>query len=119
MKDAEGMDFSPLDPARDPERWLHIVETTRIRVEAALRNRVPAVGVLELVGAWSRPILAAAAILAAVLGTADAIVGSRPSPLDRASEARRMAVLSDYTLGRGQRPTGAQLLVALRSRSVR
>jgi hypothetical protein len=119
MMDPERMDLSPLDPARDPERWSRVVAVTRMRVEAALLSRASADGVLDQLGAWSRPILAAAAILALVLGTADAVIASRPSPLDRASEARRMAVLSDHSLGRGQRPTGGQLLVALRSRSAR
>ena len=63
------------------------------------------------------PASAAAALLAAVLGSARLLVGSRSAALDGATEARRLAVLSEQTLGRGERPTGAQLLVALRSRS--
>lgn len=114
MNDFERFDLSPLDPARDPERWARFAALTRLRIEAALPG---AQAPLDLVAGWFRPILAAAALLAAVLGSARLLVGSRSAALDGATEARRLAVLSEQTLGRGERPTGAQLLVALRSRS--
>jgi hypothetical protein len=114
MNDPDRFDLSPLDPARDPERWAQFVALTRLRVEAAL---AAGPSPMELVAAWFRPILAAAALLAAALGSARLLVGSRSAPLADASEARRLAVLSEESLGRGERPTGTQLLVALRSRS--
>lgn len=116
MTDAEGMDLAPLDPGRDPERWARHMEATRLMVEAVLAGRIAPSGALDFLGAWFRPILAAAAVLAAVVAAAGAVLGGRNAALDRASEARRLAVLSDNSLGRGQRPTGSQLLVAIRSR---
>lgn len=117
MTDPDRMDLSPLDPARDPERWDRILGATRLRVEAALHGLVASPPPLELVGGWLRPILAAAALIALVLGSARLFVGSRGTALEGASEVRRLAALSEESLGRGMRPTGAQLLVALRSRS--
>lgn len=116
MTEADSMDLSPVDPGRDPERWAGRVDATRLLVEAVLARRIGRAGALDIVGAWLRPILAAAAVLVALLGAAGAVLGGRNATLDRASEARRLAVLSDNSLGRGERPTGAQLLVAIRSR---
>ncbi|HWB41963.1 MAG TPA: hypothetical protein VG500_11925 [Gemmatimonadales bacterium] len=116
MNDFEAMDLSPLDPARDPARWSGLLEATRLRIEAVLAGRLVPVRPLDVVHAWSRVLLPAAAVFAVVLGAAGAVVGGRDPALDRASEARRLAVLSDHSIGRGQRPTGAELLVAIRSR---
>jgi hypothetical protein len=116
MTDPDGMDLTALDPGRDPERWARRVDATRLLVDAVLAGRLAPSGSLDMVGAWFRPILAAAAVLVALLGAAGVVLGGRSTPLDRASEARRLAVLSDNSLGRGERPTGAQLLVAIRSR---
>lgn len=114
MNDPDRLDLSPLDPARDPERWARFVALTRLRIETALASGPSP---LDLVAAWFRPILAAAALLAAALGSARLLVGSRSAPLTGAGEARRLAVLSEESFERGERPTGTQLLVALRSRS--
>ncbi len=114
MNDFDRIDLSPLDPARDPVRWADFVAATRLRVEAALAAP-PAP--LDLLAGWVRPILAAAAVLVALLGSARLLVGNKGAALEHASEARRLAALSDQSLGQGLRPTGAQLLVALRSRS--
>ncbi|HEX2219871.1 MAG TPA: hypothetical protein VHG35_13785 [Gemmatimonadales bacterium] len=117
MSDSERVDLSPLDPERDPERWARLVATTRLRVEAVLDQTAGTPGPLELVGLWLRPIVVAAAMLTALLGGAWLALDDRSAALADASEARRLAALSDESLGRGVRPTGAQLLVALRSRS--
>ena len=116
MTEPDGMDLTALDPGRDPERWGRRMEATKVLVEAALAGRLAPPGSLDIVGTWFRPILAAAAVLAVLLGAAGAVLAGRNTALDRASEARRLAVLSDDSLGRGERPTGAQLLVAIRSR---
>ena len=119
MSDPERVDLSALDPARDSEHWARLTETTRVRIEAILEGRGGAPGLLDVLAAWSRPILAAAAILVMVFGLADAAIGARGGALDAASGARRLAALSDNSLGRGLRPTGPELMVALRSRSAR
>ena len=117
MSDLERMDLSALDPGRDPERWSRLMDATRLRVEAALAGRAGTAGALDILGAWYRPILAAAAVLALVFGAADAAIAGRGAALEGASHARRLAALSDNSLGRGIRPSGAALLVALGSRS--
>ena len=117
MSDSERIDLSPLDPARDPERWARLVAATRLRVESALDGLAPAPAPLDLVAGWFRPILVAAVLVAALLGSVRVLVGSRSATLAHATEARRLAALSDESLGRGRPPTGSQLLVAIRSRS--
>lgn len=116
MTEPDGMDLTALDPGRDPQRWARRMDATRLLVDAVLAGRLPPSGSFDIVGGWFRPILAAAAVLVALVGAAAAGLGGRNTALDRASEARRLAVLSDHSLGRGERPTGAQLLVAIRSR---
>jgi hypothetical protein len=116
MTEHDPLDCSSVDPARDPERWARLVSATLARVDAVLAGRAVVAGPLEILGGWFRPILAAAAVLALLIGAADYAVGPCGSALDRASESRRLAALSDDAIGRGERPTGAQLLVAIRSR---
>jgi hypothetical protein len=117
MNDDHPMDLSALDPARDPERWAQVVAATRVRIEAALDRLAAPPAPLDLLAAWFRPILAAAAIAVGILGGARLMIGDRTAGLKGAPEFRRLAVLSSESIGRGQRPTGSQLLVALRSRS--
>jgi hypothetical protein len=116
VNDNEPMNFSALNPERDPARWAGVVTGARLRVEAALAGRRAPGGVLDMVHAWSRLLLPAAAVLAVVLGAAGAVVGGRSHPLDRAPEARRLAVLTGHSISRGERPTGLQLSFAVRSR---
>jgi hypothetical protein len=116
VNDNDPMNFSLLDPERDPARWARVVAGTRLRVEAALAVRRAHGGVLDIVHAWSRLLLPAAAVLAVVLGAAGAAVGGRRHALDQATEARRLAVLTGHSISRGERPTGLQLSFAVRSR---
>jgi hypothetical protein len=117
MNDFERLDLSSLDPARDPDRWSRLVALTRLRVEETLDRAVPLPSALDLVGGWLRPVLAAAAAVILGLGSARLVVGGRDTALDRASQARRLAALTEESLSRGTRPAGSQLLVALRARS--
>jgi hypothetical protein len=117
MNDPHRIDFSAIDPGRDPERWARLVAATRLRVEGALKGLAATPSPLDLVAGWFRPILVAAVLVAVLLGTVRLLVGSRSATLSDASEARRLAALSGESLGRGLAPTGSQLLVALRSRS--
>lgn len=119
MRDPEGFDLSPIDPARDPIRWARVVSATRVRVHAVLSARLSPRDALDVVGSWFRPVFATAAALAIVLGAAGAAVSTRHARLGDATEARRLALLTDNSLGRGQRPTGTELLIAIRSRRVR
>ena len=115
MTEDERLDLSALDPGRDRVRWAGIVQATLREAEQALGRRVAPADPFDLLVGWFRPILAAAAVLAGILGATSVALHSRTS-LDAASESRRLAALSEQSLGRGVHPSGAQLLVAIRSR---
>ena len=61
--DEDRIDFSSLDPTRDPQRWTRIVASVVTR--AHRRRSLPA-----QLAAWARPTLAAAAACAALAWTA-------------------------------------------------
>ena len=64
---------------------------------------------------WARPILAAAAVLVALLGGADALLrGSASTAPARLGEARRLALLSEASVAHGRAPSGAELRTILR-----
>ncbi len=76
------IDFSPLDPARDAERFDGVVRSILAAAGPTLAARRSRAGVFGQVGLWWRPLLAAAAItgivaLATLAGIEDAI---QPSP---------------------------------------
>lgn len=70
----ERLNLSALDPAADSERWELLVGTITRRAMPELARRAAARSPLVLLAGWARPMLAAAAVLAAislgVLGTA-------------------------------------------------
>ncbi len=51
MTEFERVDFSALDPARDPERWAGVMDATRLRVEMAMAGRPTASGAIDILGA--------------------------------------------------------------------
>jgi hypothetical protein len=105
----EPVDFSPLDPTRDP-KWAARVEATRRAAAAIVERRTMAQGPLDIVNGWARPILAAAAVLLVLLGGADALLhGSAGSTRDRLGEARRLGLLSEASFAHGRTATGAEL----------
>ena len=115
MTEPEPVDLSALDPARNPERWAAIVEATRLRVAAALRERDADPWVVLL--GWSRPLLATAAALLVLLGaTVVERAASRPAA---ASEARRLAYLSESAVLHGRTPNGAQVWAAMHGSGAR
>ena len=109
MNEPEPVDLSALDPARDPERWAAIVEATRLRVAAALRDRES--DPFAVLVAWNRRVLAAAAALLVLLGAAVAAWGGHRPPA--VSEARRLAYLAESSVLHGSRPDGAQVWAAM------
>lgn len=66
----ERLNLSALDPAADSERWELLVGTITQRALPELTRRVAARSPLMLLAGWARPMLAAAAILAAISITA-------------------------------------------------
>ena len=116
MSETPPVDLSPLDPARDPERWASIVRQTRTRIDAVLRERGRQTDVLTIVAGWARPVLAAAAAVLLLLGASFAARSGMPAP--RASGARSLAALS-AGYADGHVPTGAELAAALGGRRTR
>lgn len=111
MTDLPGpVDLSPLDPARQGERWTARMEATRQAVTAIVLAR-SRLGPLEVVAGWARPILVAAALLVGLLGGAG-LLRERPAR-PRLDEAHRLAVLSESAMTHGRQPSGAALRAAL------
>jgi hypothetical protein len=110
MNDPEAVDLSMFDPARDPDRWSLLAESTRHRIAEAVRRRGEA-DVFAVLAGWGRPVLAAAAIVLLALGTA--IASRAPHAASRASDARRLAFLTESSALEGRAPTGGEVLVAL------
>lgn len=110
----ERFDFSALDLSKDPARTERMVGSIMWRARAGLARRAAAhqVGAVELVAAWYRPALAAAAAIAAVSLTLLATV--RPSPAVQTtayvSASDVPAALSGW-YEEERSPTAAELLV--------
>lgn len=115
MNQPEPVDLSPLDPEVDTQRWSLLVDATRVRVEAVLRHRE--LDPIAVLSGWARPILAAAAAILLLLGAATTALGRPDQPA--ASEARRLAHLTESSVLRGRGPTGAELLAAIGRRETR
>jgi hypothetical protein len=116
MNQPEPVDLSPLDPERDPQRWSLLMAATRLRVAEAVLRRSREADPLALVTEWARPILATAAMILLLLGAATVfgVPGMREM-----SQARRLSYLTQSSVLRGQTPTGAELMAALRIESSR
>ena len=116
MNEPEPVDLSPLDPARDAERWSLLVDATLARVDAILLERDRRLDPLAILAGWARPILGAAAVTMLLLGAAHTKLESRRAAATAAvSKARRLAVLTEASVGRGRAPTVAELLAAFRA----
>lgn len=77
----EPIDFSPLDPRREPERFEQLVRSITLAAAAALG--APAMrrrGVMEQIAAWRTPMLAAAAVVtvASVLALVQSAAAAPP-----------------------------------------
>jgi hypothetical protein len=73
--DPERLDLSPLDPAADAERWARLAAAIARRAAPELARRAQLKSPLLFLAGWARPMLSAAAALAAIsvatLATAD------------------------------------------------
>jgi hypothetical protein len=116
MNEPEPVDLSPLDPERDPRRWSMLMAATRLRVAEAVLRRSREADPLGFLSDWARPILSAAAVILLLLG-AVAVFGV--PGMREMSPARRLAYLTQSSVLRGQSPTGAELMAALRIESTR
>ena len=117
MNDPEAADLTAFDPERDPRRWSHVKNATRFRVAQVILQRNRGRDPLAVVSGWASPILATAATILLLLGAANVLIG-RPDP-PAASEARRLAYLTEAAVLRGHGPTGAELMAAIHPREAR
>lgn len=104
--DDSRIDFSSLDPSRDPERWRGMIDSVARRALAARR---PSSIALQLV-AWARPAVAMAAALALVIwGAAWASGGDAAAPKSRVEPA---VILSSWAT-EDSFPPAAEILQVL------
>lgn len=111
----ERFDLSPLDLAKDPERFESMVGriTWRARAELARRAGMHRVTPVEVVAAWYRPAIAAAALIAAISVTLLTMTNDSKTELPTGaymSAAEVPASVSSW-YEEGSTPTAAELLV--------
>ena len=110
----EYADTGPLDPSRDPARWASLIGGTLAAAEGELARRRarPAVDPFLLLGAWHRPALAAAAVLAMLAcgSLAVATRGEAAVPAGVADSLGYPAAISFWI--ELDRPTSVEELVA-------
>jgi hypothetical protein len=82
MSDPEKIDFGPLDPTKDEQRWQRLVAETTSRVRSQRGRRAPTVSG-QLV-AWGGPALSLAAALALVVWSGSLWVHARTAERTRA-----------------------------------
>jgi hypothetical protein len=121
MKGDPDPSWAPLDPMRDPERWESMVRAIVERAAPILegyRARGPA----DLLAAWLRPTLAAAAVVSAVaIGALAAVsrepdTGAAPAPIGLGDALGYPAPVTTW-VSTGQTPTIEELVVAMEERS--
>lgn len=66
MNNNERLNLAALDPAADTERWERTIASIRERALPELARRSAARSPLLLLAGWARPMLSAAAVLAAI-----------------------------------------------------
>ena len=113
----ERADLSPLDPAEDQLRYERLIRRNTDAATVELARRAEASTPLALLGAWARPALAAAAIIAAVAAGALMTTDRAPAPSSAASLAE--LGLPDPAAGwlaEGSGPTEADLVLAMERR---
>ncbi len=112
----ERIDFSPLDPTRDPERFKGILSAISGRAAAELAARRAGVGVFEQISRWWRPMLAAAAVTGIVsIGTLTQIDTSAPETTSDLSFGTAIGMPEQLAqwVESDELPTTAELLLGL------
>jgi hypothetical protein len=87
--DDERMDFSPLDPSRDEQRWRRNVDALVSRALAERRRRL---SIEQQLLHWARPMLAVAAGLCILAWTANLVGGSGGPTRETATNAPALTV---------------------------
>ncbi|HEY7471792.1 MAG TPA: hypothetical protein VIE68_05525 [Gemmatimonadota bacterium] len=121
MTDDRGPGWAPLDPTRDSERWESMVRAIVARATPILdgyRDRGPA----DLLAAWLRPTLAAAAVVSALaIGALAAVsrepdTGVTPATIGLGDALGYPAPVTTW-VSTGQPPTIEELVVAMEERN--
>lgn len=105
------IDLTPLDPARDPERWQAFVDETMRRVDGVLstRTRDP----LALIASWSRHLTVGAGVAVALLIPVELALELREPHAER---VQMLVHWSTRTALGEEAPSGAELSRALSPR---
>ena len=118
MNDDQDPTWAPLDPMRDPERWESMVRGIVDRAAPILAGYA-ARGPAELLAAWLRPTLAAAAVVS-VLALGALAAGSRePETGATIGLGDALSYPEPVTawVSTGQTPTIEELVVAMEERN--
>jgi hypothetical protein len=119
MNDDQDPTWAPLDPSRDPERWESMVRGI-VRRAAPILAGYAARGPAELLAAWLRPTLAAAAVVSALaLGAlvAGGRQGAREASAIGLGDALGYPAPVTAWVSTGQTPTIEELVVAMEERN--
>lgn len=113
--DERPIDLTPLDPARDRERWERRIASIVVLAAPELARRAAAAeSPLQVLVGWFRPALSAAAVLALCAGGALTLLlpAGAPEPAV-AVDALRLPAPIALWLGDDQPPTVADLALAM------
>jgi hypothetical protein len=100
------IDFTALGTTADPQRWQRIIDEALARVQPALAARRQQRDAVALIASWSRPLLAAAAVAALLLGSLAVTQEDEPET----TPAADLAAVSRAAVQLGTRPDAAVLL---------
>ncbi|NIP83390.1 MAG: hypothetical protein GWM90_30860 [Gemmatimonadetes bacterium] len=112
----ERVDLSPLDPSLDRLRYERLVRRIVDAAAPELARRAGEAGPLAALGAWARPTLTAAAVIAALaVGTLVAVERGRDAPATMVDALGVPAPAAEW-LEQGREPTASDLVLAVESR---
>ena len=118
MNDDQDPTWAPLDPSRDPQRWEAMVRGIVERAAPILAGYA-ARGPADLLAAWLRPTLAAAAVVSALALGALAAGGREPETGATIGLGDALGYPTPVTtwVSTGQTPTIEELVVAMEERN--
>ena len=118
MNDDQDPTWAPLDPSRDPERWESMVREIVERAAPILAGYA-ARGPADLLAAWLRPTLAAAAVVSALALGALAAGSREPKSGATIGLGDALGYPAPVTtwISTGQTPTIEELVVAMEERN--
>lgn len=116
--DRERVDLSVLDPTTDSLRYERLVRRVMTAAAPELARRASPQTALAFLGAWARPVLAAAAVVAVVAGgvlaATERSAGATPEPVT--AESFGVPSPAADWLDEGREPTRTDLVLAMERR---